>query len=204
MNITLLVDTSIENDTYFEESNNIFYSIYQDVPGEQVVKPSKLSVVAVFPKRKFDIIINTKQYLMYFESIFKQLYELNMKTSTTYSLFSFHGDEIPIPLNVLYSYREKYEEFEEALLSQRIYFYDIFNLSKKSPSIRKFKLEKAFFNLNQCVTELSTNERFDIHLIRNLHREMRITHSNTCVLLKGDYDFYHATHEHINDRVTQF
>ena len=66
---------------------------------------------------------------------------------------------------------------------------------------RKFKLEKAFFNLNQCVNELSTNERYDIHLIRNLHKEMKVNYSSTCVLIKGDYDFYHAAHEHINDRV---
>ena len=124
-----------------------------------------------------------------------------MKSSTTYSLFTFSGEDIPIPLNILYSYRQKYEEFEESLLSQRIYFYEIFNMSKKSPSIRKFKLEKAFFNLNQCVNELSTNERYDIHLIRNLHKEMKVNYSSTCVLIKGDYDFYHAAHEHINDRV---
>ena len=168
---------------------------------EQVIKPSKLSIIGIFQKKRFDIVLHSREYLNYFESIFRHLYELNMKTSTTYSLFSFYGEELPLPLNVLYSYREKYEELEESLVSQRIYFHDIFNLPKKSPLIRKFQLEKYFYNLNQCVNELSTTDRYDLNLIRNLHLEMRIDFTKTNILVKGEYDFYHATHQRINDRV---
>ncbi len=160
-----------------------------------------MSIVGVFRRDGFNIVNNTKQYLSYFNLLFRQLYQLNMKNSTTYSLFSLQGDEIPIPINILYSYREKYEEYEEILFSQRIYFYDIFNLTKKTPSLRKFKFEKAFFNLSQSVMELSTNEKYDLNLIRNLHKEMKLPLSSSSLLVNGDYDFYHVTNEHINDRV---
>lgn len=62
-----------------------------------------MSMTGIFRRDDFDIVFNTKQYLNYLRLLFKQLYGLNMKNYTTYSLFSLQGDEIPFPLYISYS-----------------------------------------------------------------------------------------------------
>lgn len=233
---SFLVNTQIGEETYFEETNNMFYSIFQEKSTEQIIKSIKISFQAIFPvtgkdKSNTSIIDISFAIHNHLKFLLNELHDLNMKKTHTYSLYTLNdhqsvnfeisqksssnfstiSNHIPVPLGILYSSQDIFDETEENLLSQRIYFHKILNLSDEFPKVRKFQLENKINDMlfSQCLNEIAkTNTAGSKHLFKRL----KTVHSKCCsnrpnentssslITIEGDYFYFHTNMDKFNDK----
>jgi hypothetical protein len=222
LNCTFLIDTQINDSTYFEETNNTFYSIYQDKKNEQILKSIKICVNCIIPiKPTLNILDISSEIINQYNFLLNELHNLNLEKTKTYSLLEFHEEDTLclIPLSILYSYDEIYEQNEESLLNQRIYFHSILSIPDDEPKMRKFRLEnknKIYSELmEQCFNEKVNASSSSVGVskyLKNVHlslcydkREKNLNMTDKIAFVKGEYYFYHTNMEkNINDKVRKF
>jgi hypothetical protein len=197
--------------TCFIQFIKVAYLIkFIEIPSEQLIKSIKISILAYFPKKDFSLIENCKILLKLYQNLLKELYELNVNKTFTYSTYPLHNKMklCIIPFNILYSSQEGYERYEEGLLNQRSYFHKILNIPIDQPHARRYKLENELNErfLSQAVMEIAKADKKDFRRIKSIHKEilrqLKRGEEKNEVLIEGDYLFYHASTERVNDKVT--
>jgi hypothetical protein len=212
----LLSNTKITDDTYFEETNNTFYSIHQEINEEQIIKSIKININVYMKKDRFQLSHACDTINKFYRKIFYELNSLNSSKSYTYSLYSVNNNYnskitqqlitnanvcCPIPLGVLYSSDENFDENDpnQQLHSQILYFDKIFNLkSSQNACLKKCVLEQ---NVNEKLISICDNEmvkdamgKNNFNRIKNIHLEMILTDNNInkCNSIEGDYYYFYT------------
>jgi hypothetical protein len=165
----LLISTKIDENTYFEETNNLFYSIHQEKKEEQKIKSIKISSLVVMEKKKIKLIDLAQSIIENYKMIFNEIYNYNIQKTETYSLYNFYNPEIsPIPLGVLYSYIENYDPRDDSTKTQRLLFHKMLNIQfLNHPVLRKYQLENNDSN-NNIIMEKATN--MIVRLLMDVHK----------------------------------
>mmetsp|Transcript_3461 Transcript_3461/g.3488 ORF Transcript_3461/g.3488 Transcript_3461/m.3488 type:complete len:747 (-) Transcript_3461:30-2270(-) len=215
--LSLVLSSSITG-TDFEETNNTFISLSQKLEGE-VLKQIRFNLVYILPRSELNLSLDLFENIReYFFHMISHIYHLNTTTTYSYSLYLYNKNRF-LPYNVLYNRKEKYDELEEGLFSQRKYFMEIHSLDKSDvyyPILKTQQLEGYNRERLQIIEEEYPSFKNKMGPSSLLLKESRFLLSphkeifydiidgdfeREIVFSKGDFIFYHSGLHGAQDRL---
>lgn len=125
--LSLSLNSNFNNDEY-EETNNTFINLTQSNAEDQIIKSIKLNFYFIISRKRIEFSSDFfEQMKEYFINMIIAMHNLNISTTYTYSIYGYLKSN-SLPFYVLYTKKDKIDEFEENLLPQRKYFMELHSI----------------------------------------------------------------------------